>query len=193
MAGYAPAVAETPRELYERSAGALRLPDLDEWGTWPFAGELVPRALEAPGPERARDGEEGPCSSCARPDEGYIWTDDTWRLFAFEPNGLPVVVLLEPREHYDTVAELPGKLARRMGVMLGRVERAVLSVGGIERVHICRFGEGGTHLHWWFIARPAGFPQLASGFAMIWDDVLPPTPQDVWDANLARVVEALRA
>jgi hypothetical protein len=31
-----------------------------------------------------------------------------------------------------------------------------------------------------------------SSFAAIWDDVLPPTPQDVWQDNLARVVEHLR-
>jgi hypothetical protein len=34
-------------------------------------------------------------------------------------------------------------------------------------------------------------PQLASSFAGVWDDVLPPTPQDVWDANVAAVVRAL--
>ena len=76
--------------------------------------------------------------------------------------------------------------------MLGRVERAVLSVGEIGRVHIGRWGEGGAHLHWWFIARPAGLPQLASSMAEIWDDVLSPTPEDVWRDNAARVAEAMR-
>jgi len=28
-------------------------------------------------------------------------------------------------------------------------------------------------------------------FAAIWDDILPPTPQDVWDENLALVAHAL--
>jgi len=28
-------------------------------------------------------------------------------------------------------------------------------------------------------------------FAAIWDDILPPTPQDVWDENLALVARAL--
>jgi len=77
--------------------------------------------------------------------------------------------------------------------MLGRVERAVLAVGGIARVHIGRWGEGAEHLHWWFIARPEGFGQLRSSFAEIWDEVLPPTPDDVWRENLERVVQALRA
>ncbi len=43
----------------------------------------------------------------------------------------------------------------------------------------------------WFLARPLGFAQLASSFAAVWDDVLPPTPQHVWDANLAQVVRGL--
>ena len=34
--------------------------------------------------------------------------------------------------------------------------------------------------------------QLRSSFAEIWDEVLPPTPQEVWDDNLARVVAAMR-
>jgi hypothetical protein len=33
--------------------------------------------------------------------------------------------------------------------------------------------------------------QLRSSFAAIWDDVLPPTPEDVWRANLEIVREAL--
>jgi hypothetical protein len=34
-------------------------------------------------------------------------------------------------------------------------------------------------------------PQLTSSFAAIWDDVFPPTPQEIWDANVAAVVRAL--
>ena len=56
----------------------------------------------------------------------------------------------------------------------------MLSVGEVGRVHIGRWGEGGAHLHWWFIARPAGLPQLASSMAEIWDEVLPPTPSEIW-------------
>jgi diadenosine tetraphosphate (Ap4A) HIT family hydrolase len=185
---------ENAQELFSRSVDALQTPPVGEWDTWPFDGEIRPRALAAPGAERTRDGEGGiDCRACARPDGDYLWTDDTWRLMAMGPGGLPVVVVLEPRAHCDGPADLPDDAARAMGVMLGRVERAVLSVGGIGRVHIGRWGEGAAHLHWWFIARPAGFPQLASSMAEIWNDVLPPTPEDVWQDNLARVAAALRA
>jgi diadenosine tetraphosphate (Ap4A) HIT family hydrolase len=102
-----------------------------------------------------------------------------------------VIVILEPREHFAGPADLPEELARDQGVMLGRVERAVLSVGGITRVHIGRWGEGAEHLHWWFIGRPEGMGQLRSSFAEIWDEVLPPTPREIWEDNLARVVRAM--
>ena len=43
----------------------------------------------------------------------------------------------------------------------------------------------------WFMARPARTPQLWGSFAAIWDDVLPPLPEDVWRANLEIVRAAL--
>lgn len=185
---------ESPEELYARSVDDLQTPAVGTWDSWPFAGDVRPRALRAPGEELVRQGEDGvDCPACAKLDSDYLWTDDAWRLLAPEPGGLPVVVLLEPRAHYDGPADMPGDAARDMGAMLGRVERAVLTVGNIGRVHIGRWGEGAAHLHWWFIARPAGFTQLASSMAEIWNDVLPPTPEDVWKDNLARVVAALDA
>jgi hypothetical protein len=185
---------ENAQQLHARAVDALRTPAVETWDTWPFEGAIRPRALEAPGPERVREGEGGvDCRACTKPDSDYLWTDADWRLLALPPGGLPVVVLLEPRAHFDGPADLPDAVARELGVMLGRVERAVLSVGEIGRVHIGRWGEGAAHMHWWFIARPAGFPQLASNMAEIWEDVLPPTPDAVWEDNLARVVAALRA
>ena len=184
---------ESPDELHRRCVDALRTPPVHEWDSWPFEGELRPRALRPPDPEPVIAGAGGvDCPACTKPDSDYLWTDERWRLMStHEPGGLPVVVLLEPREHASGPADLPEELARDMGVMLGRVERAVLSVGQIGKGHIGRWGEGAEHLHWWFIARPAGMGQLRSSFAEIWDEVLPPTPQDVWDDNLARVVAAM--
>jgi diadenosine tetraphosphate (Ap4A) HIT family hydrolase len=184
---------ETPEQLHARAAGALRTPPVQDWDTWPFEGGVVPKALEPLSAEPAISGQGGvDCRACTLPDSDYLWTSDHWRLSAPpEPTGLPVIVLLEPRDHFASPADLPDDLAREQGVMLGRVERAVLSVGSIARVHIGRWGEGAEHLHWWFIARPEGFGQLRSSFAEIWDEVLPPTPHDIWQDNLARVAAAL--
>jgi len=185
---------ENAEQLHARAADALLSPPVEEWDTWPFEGPVTPRALASPGAELVRDGEgDKPCTACGKPDADYFWTDANWRLMATEPSGLPVVLILEPRAHVDAPADLPDDLAAEQGVLLGRVERAVLSVGGIGRVHIGRWGEGAAHLHWWFIARPAGFTQMASSMAEIWSDVLPPTPQPIWDDNVARVAAAMRA
>jgi diadenosine tetraphosphate (Ap4A) HIT family hydrolase len=186
-------VPETPEELYERVKDSLRTPPVEEWDTWPFEGEVKPRALLPPAErEHAREGEGGvDCRGCQAADDEYIWTSERWRLKGLGPMGLPVVVMLEPREHFGELGDLPDDLLAELGVLLGRIERAVRSVGEIGRVHIGKWGDGGEHLHWWFMARPARIPQLASSFAAIWDDILPPTPEDVWRENLAAVKAAL--
>ena len=184
---------ETPEELYARAAGRLRLPPTSDWDTFPFDGELSVRPLEPPLPEEApRHGEGGiECRRCGLPDDAYLWTNERWRLASLpEPSGLPVLVLLETRDHYD-FADLPLELAEELGPLMLRVERAVQTVGGIGRVHVCRWGDGGAHLHWWFIGRPARFTQLIGSFAAIWDDVLPPLPEERWRANLDAVAAAM--
>jgi diadenosine tetraphosphate (Ap4A) HIT family hydrolase len=187
-------VPETPEQLYERARDALRMPPVHEWETFPFDGEMRPRPLQRPEErERPRRGEGGfDCGRCAASDDEYVWTNERWRLCAIDPpSGLSVVVLLEPREHYAEPGDLPDEVAADLGVMLARVERAVRAVGEIGRVHVCRRGDGGEHLHWWFMARPSRIPQLIGSFAAVWDEVLPPTPKQVWDENVAVVVAAL--
>ncbi len=184
---------ESPEELYERAARALRMPPVAEWDTFPFDGQLRVRALEPPVPEEpARQGEGAAgCGRCARGDDAYLWTDAHWRLGALsEPSGLPVVVLLEPRAHVDFDG-LPHELAVELGPLMLKVERAVRSVEGIGRVHVCRWGDGSEHLHWWFMARPARLMQLIGSFAAVWDEILPPLPEDRWRANLAAVAAAM--
>ena len=185
---------ETPEELYARTKDALRMPPVEEWEQWPFEGALRPRELRPPEErERPRFGEGGiDCGRCAATDSEYIWTNETWRLWPFTPpNGLPLVVLLEPRQHYAEPGDLPDELAADLGVMLARIEREIRALGNIGRVHVCRWGDGGEHLHWWFMARPARIPQLIGSFAAIWDDILPPVPEDIWRANVDAVVAAL--
>jgi diadenosine tetraphosphate (Ap4A) HIT family hydrolase len=184
---------ETPEELYARAAGALRVPKVIEWDTWPFQGDVVLRELRAPTDEDPPRGGAGgvDCSSCSKPDAEYVWTNERWRLAPLPPNGLPLIMLLTPRQHYAEPGDLPDDLAADFGVLAGRIERAVRSLEGVGRVHISRFGDGGEHLHWFFIARPARFPQLLGSNALIWDDVLPVTPEDVWKANTAHVLQGL--
>jgi diadenosine tetraphosphate (Ap4A) HIT family hydrolase len=185
---------ETPEQLYRRSAGALRMPAVGEWDTFPFDGEMRPRALRPPSKQEVRRQGEGgvDCKPCAAPDSEFLWTTERWRLRSLgRPSGLPVVLLLDPRAHYGEPGDLPDEMAAELGTLLARIERAVGTVDGIGRVHVCRFGDGSEHLHWWFMARPARLPQLIGSFAAIWDDVLPPTRESIWRDNLAQVVREL--
>jgi hypothetical protein len=184
-------VPETPEQLWERTHGALRVPPVEGWETFPFAGAVEPRALEPPTAEAPRHGAGGiGCRRCTEGDEGALWSNENWIVRAMPSNGLPMVVLLETRAHYD-FPDLPDELAAELGPLLLRIQRAVFAVGEIGNVHVCRWGDGGEHCHIWFMARPARMPQLIGSFAAIWDDVLPPVPEDVWRANCELVRAAL--
>jgi diadenosine tetraphosphate (Ap4A) HIT family hydrolase len=91
---------------------------------------------------------------------------------------------------FDDVDE---DLAADMGRVLVRVHHAVAAVPHVARVHVCRWGDGSFHLHWWLLGRPERLPQVRGTFAAVWDDILPPTPEDVWRANLDTIARALRS
>ena len=194
-------MSETAEQIYERAMaaadadGRLPMPPVEDWDTFPFEGDLRVRPLLPPADEPPRLGEGGrdDCWRCQRGDAGALWRDERWRVVSRdEPFGLPVVVILETREHMD-LPDLPDDLAADFGRLVVRIERAVRAVGNIGRVHVGRWGDGGAHFHAWFMGRPARLPQLRTSFAAIWDDILPPTPQDVWRANLETVARALAA
>ena len=165
------------------------MPPVEEWDTFPFDGELRPRPLRPPvAAEEPRHGAGGVgCFRCEHGDEGALWSDAHWIVRGLdEPSGLPVVVILETRDHYD-FPDLPAELAVELGPLMLRVQRAVFAVGEIGNVHVCRWGDGSEHFHVWFMARPARIPQLIGSFAAIWDDILPPVPEEIWRANLDAV------
>lgn len=171
------------------------MPPVEAWETFPFEGDIRVRELlppvEAETPRHGVDAAD--CWRCTHGEEGAIWSDEHWLLGApQQPSGLPVIVLLHPRAHLD-LDGVGDELAGELGRMLVRVERAVRQVEGIGRVHVCRWGDGSYHLHWWFMARPARLPQLIGSFAAIWDDILPPTPEPIWRDNLRVVATALAA
>ena len=113
---------ETAEELYRRaleSADAdrrLPMPPVAEWETFPFEGEMRVRPLRPPGDEPPRAGEDpADCWRCRRGDEDAIWSDSRWLVTPLEkPSGLPVIVILQPREHSDLGA-LPPELAAELG------------------------------------------------------------------------------
>ena len=166
-----------------------KLPDFVSWPSFPFEGDLRVKPLEPlSDTEPARQGEEASgCVACHASDDAYIWVSERWRVRALDrPTGLPMVLILESRSHLD-LGDLPNLLAAELGVMTVRLERAIRSLDGVARVHVNRWGDGAAHLHLWFLARPYGALQLRGSFLLLWNDILPPVPEDAWNENLALV------
>jgi hypothetical protein len=81
--------------------------------------------------------------------------------------------------------------AAEMGQLLVRLDRAIQAVGGVGRVHISRWGDGASHFHVWLYARPLGDPQMLGFCLPMWAEILPPTPEEVWQQNLVIVAREL--
>lgn len=176
------------------SPDSLPLPDFVNWPIFPFVGDLRVREL-APRREEdyPRDGEPGgsPCPTCTAPDTHYIWVDDHWRVSPpLAPSGAPVQLFLETREHVD-MDELDADRAAELGQMIVRLDRAIQAVGGIGRVHVNRWGDGGSHFHMWFYGRPRGDTQMLGFCLAMWADIVPATPKEEWNRNLAIVAKEL--
>jgi len=178
--------------------GRLPAPSGEQLGTiFPFeADRLRVVEIDEPAPEPERGGTEpADCSSCRRPDSDYDWTNEHWRLEEITSKQRLGVhtFMLTPRRHVD-IDGVDADLAAEQGQLLVLVERAIRAgIDAVGRVHIYRWGDGGVHLHWWFIARPVGMLQLRGSGMGTWLDVLPPLPAEVIRADTARVVAALAA
>jgi hypothetical protein len=171
------------------SENTAPLPNFTRWPSFPFEGEMRVKPLTPPvAVEPPRSGEDpAECIACNTPDEAYVWVSERWRVRAMDrPTGLPVVLILECRSHFD-LGDLPNLLAAELGVMTVRLERAIRSLDGVARVHVNRWGDGTAHMHMWFLARPAGRLQLRGTFLSLWDDILPVIPERQWRENLALV------
>jgi hypothetical protein len=193
-------MALSPDEFYDHAVaaaddeGRLPLSRMTGWEISPFEQDGLRVAPLRPPvlPEPAREGEDpADCRSCRARDEG-IWMDDHWRLSRIEQVGVPLVLMLHSRDHYD-LADLPDDLAAELGILITHISRHLQSLPHIARAHVYRVGDGGAHLHVWFFARPEGQSQLYGSWMVIWDDLLPEYPADVADADAATVTEALAA
>ncbi|MEI5674204.1 MULTISPECIES: hypothetical protein [Nocardioides] len=196
-------MAESAEEVYARvvaavgEGGHLPLPSIGEWDVFPWqaeGGAVVPKVLQPPADEPPRWGEspEKPCGSCAGFDpDRVVWEDEHWVLtHEGAPSGLPVLLMLHTREHLD-MPDLSDELASELGRISVRLTRIIGSLPNIGRVHVDRWGDGGSHFHLWVIARTARLGQVLGSYAVEWDAVLPPGPEDVWRADLHTVATKL--
>jgi hypothetical protein len=56
-----------------------------------------------------------------------------------------------------------------------------------------KIGDGSSHLHVWFFARPEGLLQLRGSSLSDWTDCLPPMPDEEWSAVQRELALALAA
>lgn len=162
--------------------------------TMPYSEPLVPRA---PGarviPEPPRRGEPGgePCAICGGATTGALWSDELWTLHAPVGGSLPGAVWVASREHFDSFTDMPPDYAADFGRLASRVERAILSLGDVGRVHLNRWGDGGAHFHVWFIPRPLGMLEARGMYLPIWEDVLPVVPDADLETAARKVAAAM--
>jgi hypothetical protein len=191
-------MALTPEEFHRHALAAtdrenrLPLARMTGWEISPFEPDglrvtpLRPPVLPEP-PRRGVDPAE--CRICGDRDEG-IWFNERWRLHRVPGGGVPLILMLYPRDHYD-LADLPDDMAAELGLLGSRIVRHMEALPHVARAHQYRFGDGAAHLHLWFFARPEGQAQLYGSWLTVWDDLLPQYPADVADADAALVADAL--
>jgi diadenosine tetraphosphate (Ap4A) HIT family hydrolase len=193
-------VALRPDEFYEHAIAAadddcrLPLSRMTGWDISPFEPDGLRVAPLRPPvlPEPARQGEDpSDCDACGRSGEG-IWFDARWRLTRIAGVGVPLVLMLQPRDHYD-MADLTDELAAELGLLTTHLVRHIQALPNISRAHVYRIGDGGAHLHIWLFARPEGQSQLYGSWLVVWDDLLPEYPADLADADAEIVADALVA
>jgi diadenosine tetraphosphate (Ap4A) HIT family hydrolase len=193
---------ESAEEVYARVIaavgpdGRLPMPASAGWEIFPWEvvdGALAPKVLPPPSGEPVRYGESAdkPCESCALDPARVVWEDERWLLtHRGAPSGLPLVLMLHTREHLDA-GDLDDDQASEFGRICNRLVRIIENLPGIGRVHVNRWGDGGSHFHVWFFARTAGLTGVRGSTALEWDDILPAGPEDVWRADLHTVATKL--
>jgi diadenosine tetraphosphate (Ap4A) HIT family hydrolase len=174
--------------------GRLPLARMTGWDISPFEQDGLRVAPLRPPvvPEPARHGEDpADCHACRNRDTG-LWANERWRLARIGGVGVPLVLMLYPRDHYD-LADLPDELAAELGLLTTRIVRHIQALPHIARAHVYRLGDGGAHLHVWFFARPEGQSQMLGSWLVVWDDLLPEYPAEPAEADAATVAAALAA
>jgi hypothetical protein len=198
---------ESAEEFYARVAAATdadgRLPvaveEMPGWDIFPFELDtlrlkpLQPLADEEP----ARGGENPADCWCAGPpdparEEWRVWSNDGWQLHLDSEMRLPIGLSLGPNEHCD-LPSVPADLAAEMGRLIVAVSAAVEALPSVGRVQVAKYGDGGAHLHLFFLGRPARMLQLRGSPLLDWEENLPPVPLEVTRANAEFVAERLRA
>ncbi len=194
----------SPEEVYARVVeqvgvdGRLPMPPVASWDIFPWeqvgdtwAPKVVRPPLDAE-PPRWGESADKPCA-CEKGEEpsDQLWRNERWVVTSRDrPSGLPLMVFLHSREHLD-LTDLDDAMASELGRISVWLHRIMSNLPHIGRVHVCKWGDGGSHLHVWFFARYERLPDILGSMAIEWDEMLPPPPEEVWRADLRYVAQRL--
>ncbi|HEY5438955.1 MAG TPA: hypothetical protein VIJ99_08630 [Acidimicrobiales bacterium] len=162
--------------------------------TLPYQEPLIPRTLGEPViPEPPRRGEPGgdPCGICTGHATKPVWSDANWTLHPPVGGSLRGAVWFASKEHFDSFGDLPTALASDFGLMVAKVEGAILSLGDVARVHLYRWGDGGAHFHVWLLPRPLGMVEAHGMMLPLWEDVLPNLSDEELRAGAEEIAAAM--
>ena len=129
--------------------------------TLPYEEPLVPRARGSSGPRApsSRRARRRPVRDLRRPATDALWSDDlgrsTRRSVAASAARSGSRAASTPTRSRTSPRQRPASF----GPVVARVERGILALGDVARVHLYRWGDGGAHFHVWLIpaaARDAG-------------------------------------
>ncbi|AKU18112.1 hypothetical protein [Luteipulveratus mongoliensis] len=157
----------------------------------PYAEPLTVREpCELVVPEPPRRGEPGGdvCGACEWSDRAQtLWSDEQWRLHSPGQTSLRGAVWLASTVHVDSFADLPPEHQASFGPVCARVDRALMSLDGVARVYLYRWGDGGAHFHVWFMPRPIGRLDMMGHMLPVWEDTMPPLSRAEIDAVGAEI------
>ncbi len=162
--------------------------------TMPYEEPLVPRPPGARQvPEPPRRGEPGgePCGICTGQATPAVWSNEHFTVHPPVQGSLPGAVWMASREHVDSFSDLSDAAAAAFAPTVARVERAILALGDVARVHLYRWGDGGSHFHVWLIPRPLGMLEAAGMMLPLWEDALPNVTDEELRTAAERVAEAI--
>jgi diadenosine tetraphosphate (Ap4A) HIT family hydrolase len=169
--------------------------------TLPYAEPLTPiepPALVIPEPPRKNE-EPDDCGLCAwiggrsEHTEEPLWSTDDWVLCRATEVTIPGICWLASREHFDSFADMPARAAASYAGVVGRIERAILGLGDIARVHVYRWGDGSAHFHLWLYPRPLGMLHASREMLPLWAEQMPQAPKEAVADAEERIRKALVA
>lgn len=108
------------------------------------------------------------CHENARPDlpprERVVRTDH-WRVAHAFDTSLEGWLVLDALEHVEALDEMPEAAHVELGVLVGRLSRALREVTGCAKTYVMQFSEaaGFGHLHVHLVPRPADQPAESRG------------------------------